>query len=104
MSMILSIDISLSRRMKGFYQHLCPVSGFDSLGLRIVWLLRGTISAPAESPDRMKRGSLVSLIRYAVCLLTLVSVLPCPAQSLKSISGADDRFKADILVVVAHPD
>ena len=46
----------------------------------------------------------MSLIRHIGWLLTLVSVLPCSAQSLKNIKGADERFKADILVVVAHPD
>ena len=46
----------------------------------------------------------MSLVRYFVLVLTLVSVLTCSAQSLKEIRGEDERFKADVLVVVAHPD
>ena len=46
----------------------------------------------------------MSLVRYIVSLLTLVSVLTCSAQSLNEIRGEDERFKADVLVVVAHPD
>ena len=34
----------------------------------------------------------------------LLLPLSLSAQSAKTLSGADDRFKADILVVVAHPD
>jgi LmbE family N-acetylglucosaminyl deacetylase len=39
-----------------------------------------------------------------VLLLALVSARPLGAQDPQKISGADPRFKADILVVVAHPD
>ena len=46
----------------------------------------------------------MALIRYIVWLLTLANIVPCSAQSLKNISGQDERFRADILVVVAHPD
>jgi len=40
-------------------------------------------------------------IAIIAALMLPVSIV---AQSPKTISGADERFKADILVVVAHPD
>src|SRR5258708_17973247 len=40
-------------------------------------------------------------IAIIAALMLPVSIV---AQSTKTISGADERFKADILVVVAHPD
>ena len=46
----------------------------------------------------------MSLVRLIVWFLTLVSALLCSARSLKYMKGEDDRFKVDILVVVAHPD
>lgn len=39
-----------------------------------------------------------------VIIAALMLPVSTVAQSTKTISGADERFKADILVVVAHPD
>ncbi len=47
------------------------------------------------------------MLRLAGALLTVLLTLPLPkatAQEPKALPQADERFKADILVVVAHPD
>jgi LmbE family N-acetylglucosaminyl deacetylase len=40
----------------------------------------------------------------SVLLVAIIATAPLWAQAPKELKGADDRFKADILVVVAHPD
>src|SRR5580704_8556202 len=47
----------------------------------------------------MKRILLMSLLLAITCDWTRAQ-----GQSAKTLSGADERFKVDILVVVAHPD
>src|SRR5689334_10460550 len=47
----------------------------------------------------MKRVLFLFLFLAGTCLLT-----GAQAQAPKKLNGADERFKADILVVVAHPD
>jgi LmbE family N-acetylglucosaminyl deacetylase len=43
-------------------------------------------------------------LRYPSAILSLVLLLPAaPAQTIKTVPP-DERFKADILVIVAHPD
>ena len=42
--------------------------------------------------------------RFTVILLMLCALATVKAQIPQKVSGADARFKADILVVVAHPD
>lgn len=37
-------------------------------------------------------------------LALLLCTLPCGAQEAKTLASADERYKADILLVVAHPD
>src|ERR1700739_1031265 len=46
------------------------------------------------------KSFLTGIAIFAV-LLSPVSLV---AQTAKAVSGADERFKVDILVVVAHPD
>jgi len=40
----------------------------------------------------------------SILLLTVLASIPVSAKPPEKVRGADDRFKADILVVVAHPD
>src|SRR5262252_1557224 len=40
----------------------------------------------------------------SILLLTVLATNPVSAKPPEKVRGADDRFKADILVVVAHPD
>jgi hypothetical protein len=45
--------------------------------------------------------------RLLVCvlfLLTALSMQGAPAEEAKPLAVADERYKADILLVVAHPD
>ena len=43
--------------------------------------------------------------RFATCFLCLLFLPLCnPAQDAKPLPAPDERYKADILLVVAHPD
>ncbi len=45
-----------------------------------------------------------SLLKLVVLQMLLAGMAALLAQTPPKISGADDRYKADILIVVAHPD
>src|SRR5258708_1787859 len=54
---------------------------------------------------RLTRGSGMKLLFGSIyVLIALLVGGNLDAQAARSVSGADARFKADILVVVAHPD
>src|SRR5271157_166747 len=55
------------------------------------------------------QGRRMKPLPFFLFLLVLLILLvtfsaPLPAQGNQVVRGADDRYKADILVVVAHPD
>jgi LmbE family N-acetylglucosaminyl deacetylase len=45
-----------------------------------------------------------SFLKSVVMLAIICACVPARGQSPQTVNGADSRFKADILVVVAHPD
>src|SRR5882762_7050443 len=54
---------------------------------------------------RLTRGSGMKLLFGSIyVLIALLLGGNLAAQTTSSVRGADERFKADILVVVAHPD
>src|SRR5438309_6843298 len=60
----------------------------------------------AETPKLNIKSKQPRMLRFAGRLLTvfLTTLLPAHAQEPKPLPQADERYKTDILVVVAHPD
>lgn len=64
----------------------------------------GTI-IPLPDKEKLARGSRMrSFLKTLVLLAGLSIPAALFAQNSQNVKGADDRFKADILEVVAHPD
>src|SRR6267142_7291660 len=72
---------------------------------RVGFLLKTKLQSLPAYYYRLTRGNGMKVLFGSICVLcALLLGTPLAAQIASSLKGPDERFKADILVVVAHPD